>query len=279
MSNPSMPNLPGFGAIAETMELVRNMWGGMSAPGIGIPGIVMPTLSVEEINKQISDLKAVESWLTLNMNMLRGSIQALEVQSATISTLKSMGETFSASVKSAAPSSAAASPSPGFSFPFGAAATAPPERVAPAPAPWSPPPAAPVSPVPERKSPESGPASSVTSESGDASTDKPAQKSPAANDTGLGAPLANPAAWWNMLQNQFKHAVGTALSTGDSAAQSSGATSADDKGGSAGARNAVKASGGAKKPAAKNTKKSASKTVSKAPTKTASRQVRKSTAG
>ena len=74
MSNSSMPNIPGMGAMTDTLDFVKNLWGGMSIPGMGIPGMVMPTLSVEEINKQISDLKTVESWLTLNMNMLRSTI-------------------------------------------------------------------------------------------------------------------------------------------------------------------------------------------------------------
>lgn len=110
MTQPNMPNLPGFDAMADTLEFVKNMWGGMQAP-TGIPGMVMPTLSVEEINKQIADLKAVESWLNVNMNMLRGTIQALEVQSATLSTLHAMGQTFGAGMPqgaNAAPNKAAA---------------------------------------------------------------------------------------------------------------------------------------------------------------------------
>lgn len=103
MTQPNMPNLPGFEAMADTMEFVKNMWGGMKPPASAIPGMVMPTLSVDEINKQITDLKAVEAWLTANMNMLRGTIQALEVQSATISTLQSMGQTFTAQPKAEAP--------------------------------------------------------------------------------------------------------------------------------------------------------------------------------
>lgn len=106
MTQPNMPNLPGFDAMADTLEFVKNMWGGMQAP-TGIPGMVMPTLSVEEINKQIADLKAVESWLNVNMNMLRGTIQALEVQSATLSTLHAMGQTFGAGMPQGANPNAA----------------------------------------------------------------------------------------------------------------------------------------------------------------------------
>ncbi len=233
MSNPAMPGLPGFGAIAETMELVRNMWGGMSAPGVGIPGMVMPTLSVEEINKQISDLKAVESWLTLNMNMLRGTIQALEVQSATISTLRSMGETLSAAVKPAAPAPA---PSPGFSFPFGSAA---PAEAKPAPFAAAPAPAPAPTAVPE----------------------------PAATDATV--PMPNPAAWWNMLQDQFKQAVSTALTP----EAGSGAARAGEKsasaGGKAGGPSAEGQGDAAPKKAARSPARPATKAAAKATTRAA----------
>ena len=104
MIKPSMPgfeSIPGMAAMSETLDFVNNLWGGMGKTGVGLPGMVMPTLSVEEIDKQIKDLKAVEAWLNLNTNMVRGTIQALEVQSATISTLQSMGQNFSATMASA----------------------------------------------------------------------------------------------------------------------------------------------------------------------------------
>lgn len=95
MSQPAMPNLPGFDAMTDTLEFVKKMWGDANVR-TGIPGMVMPTLSLDEVNKQITDLKAVEAWLNVNMNMLRGTIQALEVQRATISTLQAMGQTMGA---------------------------------------------------------------------------------------------------------------------------------------------------------------------------------------
>lgn len=110
---PNMPQIPGMEAMTDTLEFVKNLWGsmgipgmnmtgmnmpGMNIPGMNIPGMVMPTLSVDEINKRISDLKAVESWLGLNMGMLRSTIQALEVQAATIGTLQSMSAAFASSM-------------------------------------------------------------------------------------------------------------------------------------------------------------------------------------
>src|SRR5882724_3558679 len=85
MLKPPLPNAPGSSAMTDTFDFVKNLWGGMH-----LPGMVVPTVSVDEINKKIADLKAVESWLNLNMNMLRGTIQALQVQSATLATLQSM---------------------------------------------------------------------------------------------------------------------------------------------------------------------------------------------
>lgn len=250
MNNPAMPNLPGFGAITETMELVRNMWGGMSAPGVGIPGMVMPTLSVEEINKQISDLKAVESWLTLNMNMLRGTIQALEVQSATISTLRSMGETFNAAVKSAEP----AAPSTGFTFPFGPTPSTEAKK-APAASPFAAPAPAP--------------------EPAHAAADTPTAKS-AETTAEATVPLANPAAWWNLLQDQFKQAVSTALTPEVGGAVDStpkaAAGSATRKTGGAAAKGEADAT--PKKPArspARPATKSAAKSTSRTSAKAATR--------
>jgi hypothetical protein len=92
MSSSNMDGLPGAGAMNDTLEFVRNMWGAMK-----IPGMSMPSMSPDDINKQITDLKAVESWLQMNMNMLRTTIQTLEVQSATLSAIHAMGQSFSQS--------------------------------------------------------------------------------------------------------------------------------------------------------------------------------------
>ena len=90
----SMGSMPGAGAMNDTLEFMRNFWGTMK-----IPGMAMPSMSPDDINKQIADLKAVESWLQMNMNMLRSTIQTLEVQSATLSALQSMSESFANAAK------------------------------------------------------------------------------------------------------------------------------------------------------------------------------------
>jgi hypothetical protein len=59
----------------------------------GIPGMgqwVAPTLNPEEIEKRIGELRTVQFWLEQNARMLGATIQALEVQRMTLSTLKTM---------------------------------------------------------------------------------------------------------------------------------------------------------------------------------------------
>jgi hypothetical protein len=67
---------------------------GAALPGIpGLPGIgqwVAPTLNPEEIEKRIGELRTVQFWLEQNARMLGATIQALEVQRMTLSTLKGM---------------------------------------------------------------------------------------------------------------------------------------------------------------------------------------------
>ena len=74
---------------ADPLEFLKGMWGSM---GFAVPGMVTPTLDVNEIDKRITDLKTVEGWLRMNLNMLQMSIQGLEMQRATLATLASMAQ-------------------------------------------------------------------------------------------------------------------------------------------------------------------------------------------
>jgi hypothetical protein len=78
----------GIGTMLDTVEFMRKAWGGLGQ----MPGSLQPTVNPEEIEKRIADLKAVEQWLQLNLNMLRGTVQGLEVQVATIKAMKTMGQ-------------------------------------------------------------------------------------------------------------------------------------------------------------------------------------------
>jgi hypothetical protein len=55
-----------------------------------MPGMVAPTLDIDAVEKKIADLKSVENWLNLNLNMLRLSIQGLEMQKNTLAAMKVM---------------------------------------------------------------------------------------------------------------------------------------------------------------------------------------------
>lgn len=92
----SNTEIPGMGAINDTLDFVKKLWGGMQ-----VPGMVAPAMSADDLDKQIQDLKTVESWLNVNMNMLRGTIQALEVQRATMAALNSLRESFTQQMKQA----------------------------------------------------------------------------------------------------------------------------------------------------------------------------------
>lgn len=75
--------VPGFDFL---QSLVKNA--GSALPGIG--QWVAPTLNPEELGKRIDELRTVQFWLEQNARMLGATIQALEVQRMTLSTLKSM---------------------------------------------------------------------------------------------------------------------------------------------------------------------------------------------
>ena len=83
-STPAFTNLvPGFDFL---QGLVKNA--GAAMPGIG--QWVAPTLDPEELSKRIEELRTVQFWLEQNARMLATTIQALEVQRMTLSTLKTM---------------------------------------------------------------------------------------------------------------------------------------------------------------------------------------------
>lgn len=82
MSNKIIPNL----SVTDGFDFVKKIWGSLP-----IPSVMTPTTDLEELDKRISDLKAVEQWLNVNLSMLRATIQGLEVQRGTIATIKSFG--------------------------------------------------------------------------------------------------------------------------------------------------------------------------------------------
>ncbi len=138
-TTPPFPGFPGF----PPAEMLERMWGMMrlspfgsafsgAQPGSSLgPSLSMmsdmmaPLTNVEELDKRITDMRAVEQWLKLNLNMLQSAIQALEVQRATLATLRAFGAFAQSSMAQPASAAAAPSPSPtGWPHPEAAAASA-----------------------------------------------------------------------------------------------------------------------------------------------------------
>ncbi|GAB3423783.1 hypothetical protein NX774_16415 [Massilia agilis] len=188
---PNPPPVPPIPGMTDTLEFVKNLWGGMNVPGTGTPpAAAMPgaTVSIDDLDKRIADLKAVEAWLNMNMTMLRGTIQALEVQRGTLATLKSMSASMAQAMNQTGEQAAAmAAPFAQFFTQPGAASPA---------ATGSAPPAA-------------GQSKAQGAQGGQAGS-ADAQATP-------GMPAAM--VWWNLLQDQFKQAVESAMTAQDAAAK------------------------------------------------------------
>ncbi len=164
--------------------------GAATAAMPGMPGLsswVAPTISVEEVDKRIQELKTVQYWLEQNGHALKATIQALEVQKMTLSTLRGMNvrmeDLASAFTRHAtAPAAPAPAPSPASSpapsfFAF-------PSAPAPAPAPQA------------QDAPE-------------AATDDDGEK--AETEAGAPAGVVDPMQWWNALTSQFQEIATSAM--------------------------------------------------------------------
>ncbi len=95
-SNPFV--LPGLGQDADlsgnpllaSMEMMRQAWSGLAGSGgLGQSLPLTPPLNPEDLERRIAELRTVEGWLRMNLQMLSSTIQGLEVQRATIATLRS----------------------------------------------------------------------------------------------------------------------------------------------------------------------------------------------
>ena len=95
--NSSDSSFAGFGKFVPGFDFLQNLAtqaAGSAAQKIPqLPSLgswVAPTLNVEELDRRIDELKAVQFWLDQNATALKATIQALEVQKMTLATLKCM---------------------------------------------------------------------------------------------------------------------------------------------------------------------------------------------
>jgi hypothetical protein len=212
MLKPPAANMPGM---TDTLDFVKNLWGSMNLPGTNMSGMTAPPMSTEDLDKRIADLKAVESWLNMNLTMLRGTIQTMEVQRATLSTLKTMGASMAEAMRQSGVSAEKMAGMPFAAF-FGQPAAGA----------------------------NAGGGSAQPGTTSGTNSGTPAQDPAAA----MGMPAAM--AWWNMLQEQFTQAVATAMMPSDGAAKAD--TPSEDGAPGAGQGGAAESAPGASADAAPN---------------------------
>lgn len=120
-SNASSNPFAGLGAgldffqdwIKAAGSALPNLQGGTAQAG-AMPAWSMPTLDPQELDKRIQDLRTVQFWLEQNARMIAMTIQGLEVQKMTLSTLQGMNVSMDAvrDALRARTSEAPASPAP-----------------------------------------------------------------------------------------------------------------------------------------------------------------------
>jgi len=93
MSNTGGSDPFGFGKFIPGFDFLQGLsqgTAGAEAPLAGMAQWVAPTMSAEDIDKRIKELRAVQFWLEQNGRALTATIQALEVQKMTLAALQSM---------------------------------------------------------------------------------------------------------------------------------------------------------------------------------------------
>jgi len=82
--------LQGIGKLVPGFDFLQGL---VKSAGTALPSFtqwVAPTLNPEELEKRIGELRTVQFWLEQNARMLGATIQAMEVQRMTLSTLQTM---------------------------------------------------------------------------------------------------------------------------------------------------------------------------------------------
>jgi len=69
----------------DPFEFLKSLWGPMGLP---MAGAMAPTLDPGEVERRIAELKSVENWLTMNLNVLRMTIQSMEMQKSGLEVLR-----------------------------------------------------------------------------------------------------------------------------------------------------------------------------------------------
>lgn len=201
----------GFGQFVPGFDFLQNLSKTASqaqpSAAAGMPGMaswVAPTLSIEDIDKRIQELKSVLFWLEQNTTALKATIQAMEVQKMTLTTLQSMNVNMADLAKAftVKPPSAqsASSASASSAAPEATPAATKPSLFTPKPT------AAPV--VPEPAQPQPPSTTVAAQDTPPAPSDTP---SDATVETAAAKPAVDPMQWWGALTQQFQGIAAAAL--------------------------------------------------------------------
>ncbi len=82
-----------FANIMPGFDFLKQMAGQSPASNPFMPNVgswITPTLSVEELEKRITELQTVKMWLENNARLIDATVQAMQVQKMTLATLKTM---------------------------------------------------------------------------------------------------------------------------------------------------------------------------------------------
>lgn len=172
---------------------------------------VAPTINVEELEKRINELKTVQFWLDQNSRALSATIQALEVQKMTLSTLKgmnvSMGDMASLfQPKPGNESKAAAAPIPSAADAFAGVTQAMTDAMVRATSAFAPASAAP-SAAADKSPPVAAAAPAPAPQEPPVASDPQSQ---GGKDKVLGS-VIDPMQWWGALTQQFQQIAANAL--------------------------------------------------------------------
>lgn len=243
--------LGSLGNMLDSVDLVKKAWSSFN-----LPSSLAPTMDIDELDKRIADLKTVEQWLNVNLSMLHGTIQGMEIQRGTLAAIKAFGQAVApngdglagmaaaaAAATRAAQSGMSAAREASEQAARESAATR--EEAARAAENAAPPDDSPDEAAPDRTS------------AARAASGKPAgEASMAAELSRAAAAAVNPATWWNLLQNQFNQVAQSAISGAGLAVPAESSRSeaaARPRSGKTGAAGKAGAATGARKAATRKT--------------------------
>ena len=86
----------------DWFDLMQKMWNPASFP---MPGMITPTVNLEEIDKKIAELKVVENWLTMSTGFVQMTIKTLQMQKSALESLQAAGDAAAKSLNSKPPKS------------------------------------------------------------------------------------------------------------------------------------------------------------------------------